>query len=178
MRRFLVPGVVGLVVVLAFVAAGEAAEEVARIPVNRPCVVVVERTAAGGVRVVLEFEPAAGPIPVPPKPNPDPAPGPDSIEGRFDAALEPLGSDSRAAVLDAIGRRLPGVIAAVQGGTIATEDVALAALATQVLSGELSTASEEAGMAAVAAIHSIVGRPGSLAGRLNTLSVLVRERTR
>lgn len=79
------------------VAAG--ADEVARIPVDRPAVVIVERTEDGGIRVILEFRPRApGPKPDGPGPIPIPQPPsdlPPSVIALVDRALEGVDPESR-----------------------------------------------------------------------------------
>lgn len=92
-------------------------QEIARIPVTRPCTVIVERTEAGGVRVILEFPPAT--------PSPDPAPTPpaDTMGDRLDKALAPLNPAQRQSVLGMLSAHLQAAMMAGPGVFATSRDV-------------------------------------------------------
>lgn len=80
-------GMAALLAALSPLCAARAeAEEIARIAVDRPAVVSIERTADGVVRLIVEFRPDGAPMPPAPAPSP-PGKGPSAPAGTIAGAV-------------------------------------------------------------------------------------------
>lgn len=151
-RLALVQLTIAAVVLLGLAACCDPArgQEVARVEVTRPAVVVVERTPEGGIRLVIEYRPS----PSGPTPDPTPAPGvreASEVVASALAAIDPTDRKPfRLAAIESTGWLLanawvkPGEL----GGVLATRVVAQAGATTApaalVLANDLDAAPDKA----------------------------------